>query len=42
MAFSSIQGLAGFAAALSIIQNISITVVCITATIFLIKKMKNK
>jgi len=42
MSVSPFAGLAGFAAFLSIIQNLAITVLCITAIIFLIKKMKNK
>ena len=42
MSFSAMSGLASFAAFLSILQTIAITVVCITATVFLIKTMKKK
>jgi hypothetical protein len=42
MSISPFAGVAGFAAILGIIQSLAITVLCITAIIFLIKKMNNK
>jgi hypothetical protein len=42
MSFSSMSGLASCAAFLSILQTLAITLVCITATVYLIKAMKKK
>jgi len=42
MSVSPFAGIAGFAAFLGVLQSLAITVLCITAIIFLIKKMKNK
>ena len=42
MSISPFAGVAGFAAILGVLQSLAITVLCITAIIFLIKKMKKQ